>query len=63
MRNACKILVKKSERKESPEDLGVHGSITSKMDYKATALEVVYWIPLAQYTNYTHPAVRKIMSG
>jgi hypothetical protein len=37
MRNACKILVKKSERKVSIEDLGVHGIITCKMDYKATA--------------------------
>ena len=63
MRNACKILVKKSERKESPEDLGIHGSITLKMDYKATPLEAVYWIQLAQNTNYMHPVVRKIMFG
>jgi hypothetical protein len=33
------------------------------MDYKATPLEVVYWIHLAQDTNYMHPVVRKIMFG
>jgi hypothetical protein len=36
---------------------------TWKMDYKATPLEVVYWIHLAQDTNYMHPVVRKIMFG
>jgi len=61
MRNESKILVKKCEGKVSPEDLGIHGSITWKMDYKATALEVVYRIHLVQDTNYMHPVVTKIM--
>jgi hypothetical protein len=63
MRNATKILVKKSERKVSPDELGFRGSISWKMDYKATALEVVYWIHLAQDTNNMHPTVTKIMFG
>jgi len=63
MRNTSKILVKKSERKVSPEDLGIHGSVTWKMDYKATALGVVYWIYLNQDTNYMHPVVTKIIFG
>jgi len=63
MRNTSKILVKKSERKVSPEDLRVHGSITWKMDYKATPLGVAYWIHLALDTNYMHPVVTKIMFG
>jgi hypothetical protein len=63
VRNASKILVKKSERKVSPDDLRVHGSITWKMDYKAAALQAVYWIHLAQDTNYMHPIVTKIMFG
>jgi hypothetical protein len=62
MRNSSKILVK-SESKVSPDELSFHGNITWKMAYKATALDDVYWIHLAQGTNNMHPTVTKIIFG